>query len=324
VTNFVITNSERDEFIQLACGSIAKAKPLIVDPSSAMLHLGLRAAVVHLLPHCMAQPLMLELIVSAGFPLRAMGALHVRSTFRIHDEPTLATILLGSPRGPAPLRMTGSYVGARATPSGVETLLLLCAYDAQQPSRLLWSEVVTILKAEKLRNDAAVAAAAKRFAAHVVDPAVERYLVPSGARQLASLPAEEVTAAAAGKGGNGVVVATGEQTWAFGCLTGDVNPIHMSTLGAKAFGQACRIAHGALVVAKAIVERDAATSMPAEWSLQFKGPVPCGASVVRVDAANGFDLLVARKAARSGADFEATRPGKSNICVRFGPICAKL
>jgi acyl dehydratase len=59
----------------------------------------------------------------------------------------------------------------------------------------------------------------------------------------------------------------------YGAISGDRNPIHTSTLGAKAFGFPRTIAHGMYTAARALAEVGAARGDAYDWTVEFAAPV---------------------------------------------------
>lgn len=60
---------------------------------------------------------------------------------------------------------------------------------------------------------------------------------------------------------------------AYAAVSGDRNPIHMSALGAKAFGFPRTIAHGMYTAARALAEVGAARGDAYDWTVDFAAPV---------------------------------------------------
>lgn len=60
---------------------------------------------------------------------------------------------------------------------------------------------------------------------------------------------------------------------AYGAVSGDRNPIHMSALSAKAFGFPRAIAHGMYTAARALADVGAARGAAYDWTVEFAGPV---------------------------------------------------
>ena len=116
---------------------------------------------------------------------------------------------------------------------------------------------------------------------------------------------------------------TGNDTWDFGAIFGDVNPIHMNGITAKLFGQKGRIVHGMHAVAKclSLVETKLMATGDADhgntanhlvpsrsWAVSFKGPVPCGAK-----------LAILKRSSSDGAtsvDLHVSGSKRPSICIR--------
>lgn len=60
---------------------------------------------------------------------------------------------------------------------------------------------------------------------------------------------------------------------AYAAVSGDVNPIHMSALTAKAFGFSRAIAHGMYTAARALSDVGAARGSTYDWTVEFAKPV---------------------------------------------------
>lgn len=86
----------------------------------------------------------------------------------------------------------------------------------------------------------------------------------------------------------------------YAAVSGDVNPIHTSTLGAKALGFPRRIAHGMYTAARALADVGAARGDAFAWTVTFDKPVLLpGAVAVRV-AREGDGFAYAGWHPRSG------------------------
>ncbi len=66
---------------------------------------------------------------------------------------------------------------------------------------------------------------------------------------------------------------------AYAAVSGDRNPIHLSVLGAKAFGFPRAIAHGMYTAARALAEVGRARGDRYDWTVDFAGPVLLPGSV---------------------------------------------
>jgi acyl dehydratase len=187
-------------------------------------------------PHVLAGALHLAMLSSDGFPVRLMGLVHVAN--RIEQTRPLPV------DGGGELR---AFVhGHRETGRGQEFDLLT---EWHADGEVAWSETSTFL-ARRRRTAAAPATA------------------PVAAREVAPLAADmPVTStsfrAAAGLGR------------AYGRVSGDMNPIHLSDLTARAFGFDAAIAHGMWTLARSLAELEGGLgdAWPRTLDVSFKLPV---------------------------------------------------
>ena len=66
----------------------------------------------------------------------------------------------------------------------------------------------------------------------------------------------------------------------YGAVSGDVNPIHLSAVTAKAFGFPSAIAHGMYTASRAFTEARVDLSKPLRWDVTFDAPVTLPGSVL--------------------------------------------
>lgn len=86
----------------------------------------------------------------------------------------------------------------------------------------------------------------------------------------------------------------------YAAVSGDVNPIHTSTLGAKAFGFPRRIAHGMYTAARALADVGAARGDSFTWTVTFDKPVLLPGTVAVRIAREGAGFGYAAWHPRSG------------------------
>ena len=87
----------------------------------------------------------------------------------------------------------------------------------------------------------------------------------------------------------------------YGAVSGDVNPIHLSSLTAKAFGFPSAIAHGMYTASRAFTEARVDLAKPLRWDVTFDAPVTLPGSVLVAhedDAATGTARCVGWKPGR--------------------------
>lgn len=87
----------------------------------------------------------------------------------------------------------------------------------------------------------------------------------------------------------------------YAAVSGDVNPIHLSALSAKAFGFPRAIAHGMYTASRAFTESRADLSRPLRWDVSFDAPVMLPSTVLvsyRDDPADGTVTCTGWRAGR--------------------------
>jgi acyl dehydratase len=325
VEAYELKSQDVERFIALVANAPARgarSSAAALPPATA----GAMDAALFVFPHVATQSLAMTLMTHADFPISLIGSVHLRSLFTVHERSRLSALLGLGTSGSAPpanssntIRFVASYYGvaAAANGKGVDVYVSLEAYDgsersptAEQSPKLLWSEVMVIFAQRRARP-------ADLFRGIPTSHRLTNEEIASWWPQLASVDFTSITA---GQTTTTTSTVSADDTWKFGTMSGDVNPIHMSGIGARLFGQQSRIAHGMLVVAKTIAARP--EGMPDAWVVTFKAPVPCGSSVALIrdepsahsaaDNSKGrFDIGVILKATNA-----LKLPGKPNICVR--------
>ncbi|WP_454850811.1 MaoC family dehydratase [Promicromonospora soli] len=191
--------------------------------------------------HVLAFPLATAVMVRGDFPLPLLGLVHLKNVARV-----LRPVRLGET-----LEVQAWAQDARAHRRGVQVDLVA---EVRVGGELAYQGVSTYL--------------AKGFTAP--DGGAAAPEVTDGAAPAAEASREEWTAplpTARWQLGAG----TGR---AYGAVSGDQNPIHTSSLGAKAFGFPRAIAHGMYTAARALAEvGPARRGETYEWSVEFFKPV---------------------------------------------------
>lgn len=78
----------------------------------------------------------------------------------------------------------------------------------------------------------------------------------------------------------------------YAAVSGDVNPIHLSALSARAFGFPRAIAHGMYTASRAFTESGVDLSLPLRWDVSFDAPVTLpGTVLVAYDDDRGSDTV---------------------------------
>jgi acyl dehydratase len=225
-------------------------------------------------PHILASPLHLAMLSSNRFPVRLLGLVHVRNRIEQH--------------GPLPLegggRLETALDGYRDTERGQEfDLRTRWLVDGQ----LRWSETTTFLArrpaADGGRSSGRDARRRGKRAAQNAPARVE--IAPRGA---AITSARFRADAGLGR--------------SYGLLSGDVNPIHLFDLTARAFGFRGAIAHGMWTLARCATELEAAGVARDRFALdvQFRLPVLLPASLLFERWAEGEGTAFALRDSQGG------------------------
>jgi acyl dehydratase len=241
--------------------------------------------ILFLYPHCIAQRAFLTLLAHNQFPTSLIGAVHLKSYFKLYDREKLRSLLQQGAPVTVEARHSGTITGKDA--KGSEVFVTLELLDGPQ---VLWKEVVVLFKAGAYLPEKALGIG--------IDGGV------FDRSRFGNLGADGVMLKTTAK-------ITGQETWSFGTGFGDVNPIHMSSLGAVLFGQSGRVAHGMHVIAKVLesleVQLAESLLLSREWAVSFKGPVPVNSELcVSSSCANGVVAL----------DISKVGQVKPNMCVR--------
>lgn len=284
VDNFIPSNEERLEFRSL-CGS-----------SSTSLS--------HILPHVLGQRCLLTLLAHPFtkkiIPFNLLGALHLRSYFEVFDDSRMGRFIDGDHS--SKFSMKASLWGISPSPNGKGTEIVLsltlkesdaeCSNDVWRET-LIWYSPKTIRGQEGFKGTATQII--EKF--NDVCPDFKNLDKHDEASMINAFTCKI------------------SETSRFGWLSGDVNPIHMSTPMAWLFGQRSRIAHGAMVVGKALdhLERQfpgLLSPIHRSFAVTFKGPIPCGSSVT-------LQLpLHCDAGALSGVDMYDNKNSRPSICLR--------
>ncbi|MFC8799962.1 MaoC family dehydratase [Promicromonospora sp. NPDC057138] len=190
--------------------------------------------------HVLAFPLATAVMVRGDFPLPLLGMVHLRNVARV-----LRPVRLGET-----LEVRAWAQGARAHRRGVQVDLVA---EVLVGGKLAYQGVSTYLAKGFTAPDGGAAAQEAPDAAPATDTPREEWTAP--------LPTARWTLG----GGTGR---------AYGAVSGDQNPIHTSSLGAKAFGFPRAIAHGMYTAARALAEVGPARRGDTyEWTVEFFKPV---------------------------------------------------
>ena len=188
--------------------------------------------------HVLAFPLATAVMVRADFPLPLLGMVHLAN-----DASLLRPVRLGDV-----LEVTAWAENLRPHRRGVQVDLVA---EVRVGAELAWRGVSTYL--------------AKGFDAPVEDAAAAAVVLHDAADH----PADE-WAAPMPTCRWVLPASTGR---AYGAISGDRNPIHLSALSAKAFGFPRAIAHGMYTAARALAEVGPQRGSAYRWQVEFAKPV---------------------------------------------------
>jgi acyl dehydratase len=189
-------------------------------------------------PHVLAAALHLAMLSSEGFPVRLMGLVHVRN--RIEQRRPLRVAATGELR---------SFVnGHRETDRGQEFELHT---EWHADGDVAWNETSTFLARRRHPAGARSIEKAPHAAAQATPGVTDLPVTSTSFRAPAGL----------GR--------------AYGRVSGDMNPIHLSDLTARAFGFDAAIAHGMWSLARCVAELDSAlpATVPRILDVSFRLPV---------------------------------------------------
>lgn len=184
-------------------------------------------------PHILAFPLHLAMLGAEAFPVKLFGLVHVHNRIAMR-QPLSAD---------EPAEIRAWIEGHRDTERGQEFDLHT---EYVVAGEALWDETCTFLA----RKRAPAGAAKSPMAARSAEGAPDGVAIKSSSFR-----------APAGLGRR------------YGFISGDVNPIHMSDLTAKAFGFPRAIAHGMWSLARIAADYDAGDFDGCELTVGFKLPI---------------------------------------------------
>ena len=217
-------------------------------------------------PHVLAMPLHLAMLGAEAFPVKIMGLVHVQNRIAMR-QPLSAE---------EPAEIRAWIEGHRNTERGQEFDLHTEYVVAGEP---LWDETCTFL-------------ARKRPAAGQAGRAVPAASPAATARLTRWRCKSTSFRAPSGLGRR------------YGFISGDVNPIHMSDLTARAFGFPRAIAHGMWSLGRAASDFESERfNGGCEYSVNFKLPIymPSWLTLQRWPIEHGTGIRVARRAGREAA-----------------------
>jgi acyl dehydratase len=221
------------------------------------------SSLFHVLPHVLGQRLLLALITNSHFPFSLMGALHLKSFFEVYEarllEDFIRTISASPTHGT--FSMEAKYWGMLPNVKHGTDIVVTLELFHNESKKPVWKEILILFSKKKTTST-------HPKAKEIYDHYHELYNFTNLHEE-----GQEIHT-------HGDIQSKGKETWVYGLLSGDVNPIHMSSWLAKLFGQKGRIAHGMMILGKALTQLESRDSfVPLRLAVSFKGPVPCDSTV---------------------------------------------
>lgn len=225
--------------------------------------------------HVLTFPLQVHLMAAQDFPLGLAGLVHVSNQMQLHRPVELGEALT----------LSSSAADLRAHRSGTQVDLL---GEARVGDEVVWTGRSTYLARGKRPSDSPAPVAVREQSQEPTSEPV------SGAEGVRNLPEN------AGQAGetslkNGEIPSALWKLPAglgrdYAGVSGDVNPIHLSSLTAKAFGFPRAIAHGMWAHARALAALEGRLPSAYEVSVQFRKPILLPSTVGFSFAQDGADL----------------------------------
>lgn len=255
-----------------------------------------KSSLFYIFPHVLAQRSILTITTNANFPISLIGALHLKSFFELHNVKLMEEFVGIAKSNESHVLnseyyLVAKYWGMVPNPKKGMDIVITIELFHKEHHTLIWTEVLILHTHRTIRK-------------YEVNPAAHAILSECSKHyDFTNLPSEKVATA-------GKVRATAKDTWNYGLLSNDVNPIHMNGLLAKLFGHKSRISHGALVLGKAFTELEQVNGgrVPMKFGISLKGPIACNSEVdiQRYNADNKHEHF----------DLYAGKNSRPNICVR--------
>lgn len=246
-----------------------------------------------LFPHVLGIQMVTAIATNPYFPVSLVGALHLRSYFEVLSVDEVDCWLASADHSDGSTASSKwsfrcSYLGmVPGTKRGSEFLLSLELFDKEK-GEVLWREYVVLFSNQTCKT---------------ADSTAEQLLQSLNQQFDFKNIEQSVT--------KGVVQIKTAETWDFALLSGDINPIHVSAFAAKLLGQKSRIAHGAMVVGKALSAVQGPHQSLSSMAVSFKGPTLSKAEVNVTASSTEGDGVVTLDLVCKGSN----RP---SICLRFG------
>lgn len=195
--------------------------------------------------HALIMPIQMELMAADDFPLPMMGLVHTENTYR-----EISPVTLGGK-----VDIAVKVAAFRAHRSGTEVVLESTVTSSTSGATLVEEQSVYLAKGVRLKE-------AEGFE----EVQAQREAIKSGAetikREQFKVPFPTAQWKLAGNTG---------RKWAK--VSGDWNPIHITSVSAKALGMPAAIAHGMYTASRALAEAQVLPGQSYEFQISFGAPV---------------------------------------------------
>ena len=225
-------------------------------------------------------PATLEVLTAPALPTGAMGLVHESSRWALVTPVTLGSEL------EITARLSGFIVDDDGAARVLITAVVMCDEQVSYVEEAAYVAAKTELPAVSLVDDVVGS-----LDVRVNLPAVPDLRGDLGVNAKGSLEIGGTAATA-------VLELPGSAGRSWARLSGDINPIHMSGLTAKAFGFAKAIIHGAALEGWAQVRLGVDGSQPYSGATRFRAPVLLPASLELVQLGDGNIAIVEQKSGR--------------------------
>lgn len=263
-----------------------------------------KIALYHIFPHTIAQRCILSITSNQHFPISLIGALHLKSFFELHNIKLMESFVSHQDSSSSKdFSLVVKYWGMVPNPKKGTDIVITLELFHNPTETLVWTEVFVLYTHQTVPN-------------YPPNPTAEAILTNCSKHyDFSNLLKDEITLV------DSPVLPTAGDTWEFGLLSNDINPIHMSSWVARLLGHRSRIAHGVMVLGKvfSVLERavvyddDDTTVVPMRWAVSLKGPIACNDPVnIYYNHSSPPHLHQ-----HHHVDLYASKSTRPNMCVRM-------
>lgn len=226
-----------------------------------------KASLYYVFPHFIALQAMISLVINPWFPIHLVGAVHLRSYYLLPNITLLEDWLQQSQGNEYSLVVR--YVGLVPIPKKGTEIFLTMSIIHTHTETLIWKETVVLYSTKRIlrTSEQIYEQQQDREAKELSQQLTQQFDFTNIVDTVEQTPS---------------LMLLPSDTWNYAMLSGDINPIHLHPLFGKLLGQSGMIAHGALVVAKALeclTKEESVSSYPKQLGVSFKGPTPSDAKI---------------------------------------------